>query len=95
MLTLTAGSVEITDIVHDRMHVQIHSPILRKNVLNYRIESEEQAILRKGSFHGHEIQLNMTHMPDGDYVFYLTDVEGTSYQFPFFKRALQSGKQSF
>ena len=88
MLTLTAGSVEITDIVHNRMHVQIHSPILRKSVLNYRIESQEETVLRKGSFHGPEIQLNMTHMPDGDYVFLLTDLEGTSYKFPFFKRAL-------
>ena len=88
MLTLTAGSVEITDIVHDRMHVQIHSPILRKSVLNYRIESQEETVLRKGSFYGPEIQLNMTHMPDGDYVFLLTDLEGTSYKFPFFKRAL-------
>ncbi|MEQ1623905.1 MAG: hypothetical protein ABL870_04390 [Sediminibacterium sp.] len=92
MLTLTAGSVEITDIVHDRMHVQIHSPILRKSVLNYRIESQEETVLRKGSFHGPEIQLNMTHMPDGDYVFLLTDVEGTSYKFPFFKRALHGNK---
>lgn len=95
MLTLTAGSVEITDIVHDRMHVQIHSPSLRKSVLNYRIESEEATILRKGSFHGPEIQLNMTHLPDGDYVFMLTDVEGTSYRFPFFKRALQNSHQPF
>jgi len=90
MLTLTAGSVEITDIVHDRMNVQINSPILRTSVLNYRIESLEQTILRKGSFNGSEIQLNITHMPDGDYVFLLIDVKGTCYSFPFFKRALQN-----
>lgn len=79
--------VEITEVIFDRMHVQINCPILRKKLLTYRICNTLNQAIRKGSFIGEYIELSMVHMPDGDYFFNLSDADGPDFSFPFYKRS--------
>lgn len=86
----TRSLFEITEVVHDRMQVLIKCPVLKKSLLRYCISNIHQHCIRKGSFLGESIQLNLLHMPDGDYFFKLTTAEGPDYALPFYKRSYNS-----
>lgn len=90
MLTNIITKVEITEIVLDRMNVLIKCPTLKKSQLRYCISNTSNQSVRKGSFLGECIQLNLIHVPDGDYFFKLSNEEGTEYSLPFYKTSRQS-----
>ncbi|MCX6337073.1 MAG: hypothetical protein NT153_07290 [Bacteroidetes bacterium] len=79
--------IEITEVIYDRMYVQINHPDLRKSLLTYRILNSVNKLIRKGSFVGEYIQLSLVHMPDGNYKIYLSEQEGSEYSFEFLKRS--------
>ena len=79
--------IEITEVIYDRMYVQINCPNLRKSLLTYRILNSVNKLIRKGSFVGEYIQLSLVHMPDGNYKIHLSEQEGSEYSFEFLKRS--------
>ncbi len=90
MLPDTLTSIEITEVVFDRMNVHIKCPLLKKATLSYCISNINNQLVRKGSFLGECIQLNLMHVPDGDYFFHLSNQEGREYSLPFYKTSRQS-----
>lgn len=87
MLQNTITSVEITELVYDRMNVLIKCPSLKKSLLRYCIFNTSHKPIRKGSFLGESIQLNLFHVPDGKYLFNLFDDQGSEFSLPFVKQA--------
>lgn len=87
MLQNTITSVEITALVNDRMNVQIKCPSLKKTLLRYCIFNTSNKPIRKGSFLGESVQLNLFHVPDGKYFFNLFDDQGLEFSLPFEKQA--------
>ncbi len=79
--------IEITEVIYDRMYVQINHPDLRKTLLTYRIYNSLNKPIRKGSFIGEYIELSLVHMPDGVYKIQLSQQEGLEYSFEFLKRS--------
>lgn len=88
MATKIVPQLEITQVVLDRMHVWIKCPVLKKTSLSYTIINTQKATVRKGSFVGESIQLNLLHIPDGNYSFNLLNAEGNEYSLPFVKKTL-------
>ncbi len=62
-------SVTITQIVYDKMTVQVHSQPVLQSHLKYSIVTKENRLVRKGYFTGSEVQLRTTHLEDGHYYF--------------------------
>ncbi|MEI7628490.1 MAG: hypothetical protein WCJ80_09635 [Bacteroidota bacterium] len=89
MLTMSVSSLEITQIVFDRMNVWIKCPHLKKMNLRYHILNTSNATIRKGSFMGECIQLNLFHLPEGKYLFNLLNEHGAELALPFVKSANQ------
>lgn len=87
MLTNTISSLEITKEVFDRMHVWVKCPVLKKSTLKYFILNTQKNAVRKGSFMGEMVQLNLIHIPDGHYYFNLMNEQGTEIVIPFVKKA--------
>ena len=87
MLTNTVSSLEITNVVFDQMQVWIKCPVLKKSTLRYSILNRQKNAVRKGSFMGEMVQLNLFHIPDGNYIFNLINEEGTEIVLPFVKMA--------
>jgi len=79
--------IEITEVIYDRMHVQINQPDLRRSLLTYRIYNSLNQPIRKGRFIGEYIELSLAHMPDGEYKIQLFQQEGSEYSFEFLKRS--------
>jgi hypothetical protein len=94
MPTNTLKRFEITEIVSDRMYVHIKCPILKKLPLTYHIKSTNQLLVRKGGFLGEAIQLNLIHIPDGQYFFTISNEEGKEFSLPFHKTSNQSNSFS-
>jgi len=83
------SKLEITEIVFDLMNVRIKCPSLKKSNLRYSILNSNNTALRKGSFVGENIQLNLYLIPDGKYFFKLYhEEEGTEFSLPFLKKAI-------
>jgi hypothetical protein len=87
MLTNSISSLEITQVVIDHMQVWIKCPLLKKSNLRYSILNTNNTPIRKGSFMGETIQLNLFHIPDGSYFFNLFNDQGTEISLPFIKKA--------
>ena len=87
MLQQTNSLVEITEFVYDRMNVLIKCPSLKQTLLRYSILNTNEKAIRKGSFSGESIQLNLFHVPDGKYLFNLFDDQGSAFSLPFVKQA--------
>jgi hypothetical protein len=87
MLTMSVSSLEITQIVFDHMQVWIKCPLLKKMNLRYHILNSNNTAIRKGSFMGECIQLNLFHLPDGKYLFNLLNEQGAELALPFVKKA--------
>lgn len=85
MLTNSLTKFEITEIVSDRMNVLIKCPNLKKEPLKYFIKSSSDQLVRKGGFLGESIQLNLIHIPDGQYFFTISCEEGNEFSLPFQK----------
>lgn len=85
MLTNALAKFEITEIVSDRMYVLIKCPNLKKAPLKYFIKSISDQLVRKGGFLGEAIQLNLIHIPDGQYFFTISCEEGNEFSLPFQK----------
>jgi hypothetical protein len=88
MLTISFSSLEITQIVFDHMQVWIKCPELKKMNLRYHILNSSNTAIRKGSFMGECIQLNLLHIPEGNYLFNLLNEHGAECTLPFVKKAL-------
>jgi hypothetical protein len=89
MLSMTVSSLEITQVVFDHMQVWIKCPVLKKSLLRYSILNHSKSAVRKGSFMGEAIQLNLVHIPDGNYFFNLHNDQGTEISLPFVKKAMK------
>ncbi len=89
MLTMSVSSLEITQIVFDHMQVWIKCPHLKKMNLRYHILNTSNMAIRKGSFMGECIQLNLFHLQDGKYKFNLLNDQGAEITLPFVKKAKQ------
>jgi hypothetical protein len=89
MLSKPVTSLEITQVVFDHMQVWIKCPVLKKTHLRYSILNINNKAIRKGSFMGESIQLNLFLIPDGSYFFNLFNDQGTEITLPFVKKALQ------
>lgn len=85
MPTFALTKFEITEIVSDRMNVLIKCPNLKKAPLKYFIKSSSDQLVRKGGFLGETIQLNLIHIPDGQYFFTISCEEGDEFSLPFLK----------
>jgi hypothetical protein len=85
MLTKSVSSLEITQIVIDHMQVWIKCPLLKKMNLRYHILNSSNTSIRKGSFMGECVQLNLLHLPDGNYIFNLINEQGAEFTLPFVK----------
>jgi hypothetical protein len=90
MLTNILATFEITEIVSDRMNVHIKCPILKKTPLRYHIKSIDNQMVRKGGFLGESVQLNLIHIPDGEYFFTISNEEGKELSLPFHKTSNES-----
>jgi hypothetical protein len=90
MLTAALARFEITEIVSDRMYVMIKCPILKKAPIKYQIKSTNDQLVRRGGFVGEVIQLNLIHIPDGQYFFTISNEEGNEFSLPFHKSSYQS-----
>jgi hypothetical protein len=77
----------VTNIVWDFMFVQIISDVLQNKTLEYKIFSLDDKLIRKGHFEGPIIQLRLSHIQEGNYIFqlYLNNIQ--LQQVPFEKRA--------
>jgi hypothetical protein len=89
MLTKSINSLEITQIVHQHLQVWIKCPDLKKMNLRYHILNSSNTTIRKGCFIGECIQLNLLHIPDGNYLFNLLNDHGAEFTLPFIKKAIQ------
>ncbi len=87
MLTNTISSLEITKVVIDQMQVWVRCPVLKKSTLKYYILNTQKNAVRKGSFIGEMVHLNLIHIPDGNYFFNLFSDQGTEIMLPFVKKA--------
>jgi hypothetical protein len=94
MLATTLTKFEITEIVSDRMYVLIKCPILKKAAIRYHIKSSNNQLVRKGGFVGESIQLNLIHIPDGEYFFTISYEEGNELSLPFHKNSGKSENTS-
>ena len=81
--------LEINQVVIDKLHVWIKCPQLKQTQLRYCISNSNKSAIRKGSFSGETIQLNLLLIPDGNYLFNLFNDQGTEYSMPFVKKAKQ------
>jgi hypothetical protein len=82
-------SFEITEVVSDRMYVLIKCPILKNKPLTYKITNTNNYAVRKGGFLGESVQLNLVHVPDGEYYFTISNEEGKEFSLPFQKTSGQ------
>ena len=82
-------SFEITEVVSDRMYVLIKCPILKTKPLTYKITNAINQAVRKGGFLGEAVQLNLVHVPDGEYFFTISNEEGKEFSLPFQKTSGQ------
>ncbi|MEI8074703.1 MAG: hypothetical protein WCH78_08140 [Bacteroidota bacterium] len=95
MPTNHLAAIEINEFVYDRLNVLIKSSSLKKTLLHYCIFNTNQKQIRKGSFVGESIQMNLFHIPDGKYIFNLFDDQGIEISLPFVKQAEIHASTSF
>lgn len=82
------NDVLITNEVYDRLLVQVTNPVLHQLTLKYSISNiDSHSIIRKGSFQGFGVQLLMTHIPEGSYIFCIAAEGSEPYNFPFEKKS--------
>ncbi len=61
----------ITDVVQDFMFVEINSFVMQNKTFEYKIFSQDEKLIRKGRFEGPMVQLRLSLMQEGKYIFLL------------------------
>lgn len=69
MPLLEPSTVQITSLVHEFMFIKIKNRLLDNVLFEYTITGMNQQVYRKGSFKGLLLQLRLSHLKDGDYIF--------------------------
>ena len=71
MLPQHFAAAAVTNIVYDFLKVEIVQSALIGNTFEYKICCPDEKIIRKGSFTGSNVQLRLSLMQEGKYIFQL------------------------
>ncbi len=67
--------------------IKIDDEELRNEPFEYSIVNQDKKVCRKGQFIGNSVQLRITHLKDGKYLFFLTTASRKTNQYPFEKKS--------
>lgn len=67
--------------------IKIDDEDLRNESFEYSIVNQDKKVCRKGQFTGNCVQLRITHLKDGKYLFFLTTPTRETNQYPFEKKS--------
>lgn len=79
--------VELPSVVRELIAIQIKDQDLVIASFEYSIMNAEKKVCRKGQFNGLTIQLRVSHLKDGKYIFTLTTQNRTPFSYEFVKKS--------
>lgn len=86
MTTFLPGSISVTDVVYDHLLIEINSSLLKTKNFEYRICTNDERLVRQGSFRGPMVQLRVSLMNTGNYQLLLSENGEQWEQFGFEKK---------
>jgi len=80
-------TADIPPVVKEMIVIKIDDEDLRDQSFEYSIVNQEKQVCRKGQFTGNSVQLRITHLKDGKYLFFLTTASRKPNEYPFEKKS--------